>query len=66
MSKWEGSGVCRGGVWVAIGELKKTFNTNGSAVPLVGDLDWHNSQGRPGPPLTQAPRGLIVLEKSSL
>ena len=32
----------------------KHSNTNGSAVPLVGDLDWQNSQGRPGLPLESA------------
>ena len=25
-------------------------NTNGSALPLVGDPDWHNSLGRAGLP----------------
>ena len=29
----------------------KHSTTIGSAVPLVGDPDWHNSLGRPGLPL---------------
>ena len=29
----------------------KHSSTNGSAMPSVGDLDRHNSQGRPGLPL---------------
>ena len=39
------------GGWGAAGGLNKHLNTNGSAVPSVGDPDSHNSQGRPGLPL---------------
>ena len=39
------------GKWVGMGrDLKagqsKDSDTNSSAFPSVGDLDWHNSQGR--------------------
>ena len=50
-----------GGGWeVGVGEMGgegrleavgKHSSTNGSAMPSVGDLDRHNSQGRPGLPL---------------
>ena len=37
------------GGWRAVGGLKQKYSsTNGSAVPLVGDPDLHNSQGRLG------------------
>ena len=45
--EWGGGG----GGWKAKGGLKQHSNTNGSAVPSVGDPDWHNSLGRPGLPL---------------
>ena len=45
-----------GGMWVGvIGEPQegqsRWSNTNGSAVPSVGDPDCHDSRGRPGLPL---------------
>ena len=36
MGRWEGGG------WEAEGELKQTLKHNGSAVPSIGDPDWHN------------------------
>ena len=42
---WVGGGW---GWWGAVGGPKKYSNTNGSAVPSVGNPDWQNSQGRPG------------------
>ena len=36
---------------VAKGGLKEHSDTKSSAMPPVVDLDWHNSQGRPGLPL---------------
>ena len=40
-----------GGRWDPYMGLSKHSSTNGSAVPSVGDPDWHNSQDRPGLPL---------------
>ena len=62
MGRWEGGGVGGGGGWGAVGGLKQTFkhkwqccaikhsNTNGSAVPSVGDPAGHNSPGGPSLP----------------
>ena len=39
-----------GGGWGAVGGVKQTLNSKGSALPSVSDPDRHNSQGRPGLP----------------
>ena len=48
---WEGDGGEAGVGGKPKAGQSKHSNTNGSAVPSVGDPDWHNSLGRPGLPL---------------
>ena len=41
-----------GGQWGWVGSHRQAkANIQGSAVPSVGNPDWHNSQGRPDLPL---------------
>ena len=51
MDRWEGGGGEAGVGGKPKAGQSKHSNTNGSAVPSVGDPDWHNSLGRPGLPL---------------
>ena len=51
MGRLNGGGMGGGGRLGAVGGLKQTFKLKGSVLLSVSDLDWHNSQGRPGLPL---------------
>ena len=49
--RWVGGQEGGRGSWGTEGGLGKHSDTNSSATHSVGDLGWHNSQGRPGLPL---------------
>ena len=46
--------------WGAVGGLKQTFNTKGSAVPSVGDPYWH-SKARSAIRINLAPHAVLLM-----